>query len=93
MAQSAFAHPEHHLARQVEERSDEDLARLEALDAVVASYGLDAGDLWDALLLLRSSYRSNPGIRGPVSRLLDDIARAVDDAAIEARLVGEEVAS
>ena len=82
-ALAKFRKPDRHVARHVEERSPEDMERLEAADALVASYDLTADQLLDVLMRLRGTYRGPKEIAEPVWRFLDDIARAVDDAWID----------
>ena len=54
------------------------------LDALIATYGMDADELHDLMLELRSLYRG-----GEVTRrqalFLHDVSRSLDDLAIDAR--------
>ena len=79
-----FRHPGRHLARRLERRTPAELANLLTLDALIATYGMDAHELHDLMLLVRSLYRG--GDATPRQALfLHDVSRSLDDLAIDAR--------
>jgi len=83
---STFVNPDAHLARNAESRTPAELAQLEAADSFVASYGMTPGELDAIMVLIRHAYR---GADSPWSErqfhFLDDLARSVDDLAIDGR--------
>ena len=80
---AGWRHPEQHLARRVETRTPAEMLNLLTLDALIATYGMDAHELHDLMLLVRSLYRG-----GEVTRrqalFLHDVSRSLDDLAIDA---------
>jgi hypothetical protein len=79
-----WRHPERHLARRVERRSAAELMNLLTLDALIRTYGMGADELEDLMLLVRGLYRGG-GATERQERFLDDLARSLDDLAIDAR--------
>ena len=55
---AGWRHPEQHLARRVEARTPAEMMNLLTLDALIATYGMDAGELRELMLLVRSLYRA-----------------------------------
>ena len=78
-----WKHPERHIARRVESRTPAELANLMTLDAIIRSYGLDADELQDLMLQVRLLYRGG-GTTERQARFLSDLARSLDDLAIDA---------
>ena len=83
-AARGFRHPERHIARRVEPRTPAQLANLLTLDALIATYGMDADELEDLMLQLRILYRGGDATERQAA-FLDDVARSLDDLAIDAR--------
>lgn len=79
-----WRHPERHLARRIEARTPAELMNLLTLDALIRTYGMDAEELTDLTLLVRGLYRGG-GTTERQERFLDDVARSLDDLAIDAR--------
>ena len=79
-----WRHPERHLARRVERRSSAQMANLLALDALIATYGMEADELFDLMLTVRGLYRGG-GATDRQAAFLDDVARSLDDLAIDAQ--------
>lgn len=79
-----WRHPRRHLARSVEERTPAELANLLTLDALIRTYGLDAAELEDLVLTVRGLYRGGAATERQ-ARFLGDLARSLDDLAIDAR--------
>ena len=79
-----WRHPERHIARSVESRTPAELANLLTLDALIRTYGMDADELEDLMLQVRGLYRGGHATERQV-RFLDDLARSLDDLAIDAR--------
>ncbi len=52
-----WRHPREHLARRVEVRTPAEMMNLLALDALIATYGMDADELRELMLQVRSLYR------------------------------------
>ncbi len=59
------------------------MANLLALDALIATYGMDADELRELMLLVRSLYRGG-GVTHRQARFLHDVSRSLDDLAIDA---------
>jgi hypothetical protein len=79
-----FRHPERHIARRVEPRSAAEMMNLMTLDALIRTYGMDAHELEDLMLQVRGFYRGGHATERQ-ARFLDDLARSLDDLAIDAR--------
>jgi len=79
-----YAHPEQHLARRVEPRTPAEMVNLLTLDALIATYGMDAEELHDLMLLVRSLYRGGGEVTPRQARFLHDVPRSLDDLAIDA---------
>jgi hypothetical protein len=79
-----WRHPERHLARRAEPRNATEMMNLMTLDALIRTYGMEADELTDLLLLVRGIYRGG-GTTERQARFLDDLARSLDDLAIDAR--------
>lgn len=79
-----WRHPERHIARSVEARTPAELANLLTLDALIRTYGMDAAELEDLMLYVRVRYRGG-GVSNRQARFLSDLARSLDDLAIDAR--------
>ncbi len=79
-----FRHPERHIARRVEERTPAQMMNLMTLDALIRTYGMDAAELEDLMLQVRGFYRGG-GATERQAAFLDDLARSLDDLAIDAR--------
>ena len=78
-----FRHPEQHLARRVEIRTPAEMMNLLTLDALIATYGMDADELHELMLGCARS----TGVAGVTRRqalFLGDVARSLDDLAIDA---------
>jgi len=80
-----WRHPGEHLARRVEGRTPAELMNLLTLDALIATYGMDAAELHDLMLLVRSLCRGGGQVTRRQARFLHDVARSLDDLAIDAR--------
>ena len=78
-----WRHPERHVGRSVEARTSAELANLLTLDALVRSYGMSADELEDLMLQVRCLYRGGDATERQ-ERFLDDLARSLDDLAIDA---------
>ena len=78
-----WRHPERHFARRVEQRTPAELANLLTLDALIRTYGLDADELENLMLQVRCLYRGGDAT-GRQARFLSDLARSLDDLAIDA---------
>ena len=76
--------PERHLARRAEYRTPAELMNLLTLDALFRTYGMDADELEELMLWVRVRYRGGHAT-GRQFRFLDDLARSLDDLAIDAR--------
>lgn len=79
-----WRHPREHLARRVEVRTPAEMMNLLALDALIATYGMDADELHELMLLVRSLYRGG-GATTRQALFLHDLSRSLDDLAIDAR--------
>ena len=79
----SWRYPGEHLARRVEARTPAEMANLLALDALIATYGMDADELRELMLLVRSLYRGG-GVTHRQARFLHDVSRSLDDLAIDA---------
>ena len=79
-----WRHPERHIARRVERRSAAEMMNLLTLDALIRTYGMDADELEDLMLRVRCLYRGGDAT-GRQSTFLSDLARSLDDLAIDAR--------
>ncbi len=79
-----WRHPEQHLARRVEVRTQAEMMNLLTLDALIATYGMDADELRELMLLVRSLYRGG-GVTHRQALFLHDVSRSLDDLAIDAR--------
>jgi hypothetical protein len=79
-----WRHPERHIARRAEQRTPAELANLLTLDALIRTYGMDASELEDLMLQVRCLYRGGDATERQ-SRFLSDLARSLDDLAIDAR--------
>jgi hypothetical protein len=79
-----FKHPERHIARRVEERTPAQMMNLMTLDALIRTYGMDGDELFDLMLQVRGFYRGGHATERQVA-FLDDVARSLDDLAIDAR--------
>ena len=79
-----WRHPERHIARSAELRNSAELANLLTFDAVIRTYGMSADELEDLMLQVRCLYRGGDATQRQ-ARFLDDLARSLDDLAIEAR--------
>jgi hypothetical protein len=92
---SRFKYPDRHMARYEEERTPEQMARLELADDFVRAYGLGREDLMSIVLNVRELVRGTPrfSLSPEASGFLDDLARAVDDEALERRLAEEDEAA
>jgi len=80
-----WRHPGEHLARRVEGRTPAELMNLLTLDALIATYGMDADELHDLMLLVRSLYRGGGEVTSRQALFLHDVSRSLDDLAIDAR--------
>ena len=78
-----WRHPEQHLARRVEIRTPAEMMNLLALDALIATCGMDADELRELMLLVRSFYRGG-GVTHRQALFLHDVSRSLDDLAIDA---------
>ena len=78
-----WRHPRRHVARSVESRTPADLANLLTFDALIRTYGMSADELEDLMLEVRCLYRGG-GATGRQARFLSDLARSLDDLAIDA---------
>lgn len=81
---AGWRHPDRHVARGVEARTPAELANLLTLDALIRTYGMDADELEDLMLQVRLLYRGGETIERQ-ARLLGDLARSLDDLAIDGR--------
>jgi hypothetical protein len=79
-----FRHPGDHVARRVEKRTPTEMLNLLTLDALIATYGMDADELRELMLLGRSLYRGGR-VTPRQALFLHDVARSPDDLAIDAR--------
>ena len=79
-----FRHPEQHLARRVEKRTPAEMMNLLTLDALIATYGMDADELHELMLMVRSLYRGGDPVTRRQALFLGDVARSLDDLAIDA---------
>ena len=79
-----WRHPHRHVARRVEQRTPLELSNLLTLDALIRTYGMSADELEDLMLQVRCLYRGG-GTTERQSRLLDDLARSLDDLVIDMR--------
>ena len=79
-----WRHPERHIARRAEARTSAELANLLTLDALIRTYGMDADELEDLMLWVRIRYRGGDATDRQ-ARFLSDLARSLDDLAIDAR--------
>ena len=79
-----WRHPDRHIARSVEARTSAELANLLTLDALIRSYGMSADELEDLMLQVRCLYRGGDASERQ-ARFLSDLARSLDDLAIDAR--------
>ena len=79
-----WRHPRRHVARSVEARTSAELANLLTLDARIRTYGMDADELEDLMLQVRWLYRGGDATERQ-ARILSDLARSLDDLAIDAR--------
>ena len=59
------------------------MMNLLTLDALIATYGMDADELRELMLLVRSLYRGG-GVTPRQDLFLHDLARSLDDLAIDA---------
>ena len=78
-----WRHPEQHLARRVEKRTPAEIMNLLTLDALIATYGMDADELHELMLQVRSLYRGG-GVTPRQALFLHDVSRSLDDLAIDA---------
>jgi hypothetical protein len=78
-----FRHPERHIARRVEPRSAAQMMTLMTFDALIRTYGMSADELCDLMLQLRVFYRGGHATDRQAA-FLDDLARSLDDLAIDA---------
>ncbi len=76
-----WRHPRRHVARSVEARIPAELANLLTLDALIRTY---AHELEDLMLHVRCLYRGGDATERQ-ARFLADLARSLDDLAIDAR--------
>lgn len=83
---AGWRHPEQHLARRVEKRTPAEMMNLLTLDALIATYGMDAAKLHDLMLLVRSLYRGAGQVTPRQALFLHDLSRSLDDLAIDARV-------
>jgi len=81
---AGFQHPEQHLARRVESRTPAELMNLLTLDALIATYGMEADELHDLMLLVRSLCRGGGQVTSRQAPFLHDVSRSLDDLAIDA---------
>ena len=79
-----WRHPERHIARSVESRTRAELANLLTLDALIRTYGMSADELEDLMLRVRCLYRGGDSTERQ-ARFLSDLARSLDDLAIDGR--------
>jgi hypothetical protein len=79
-----WRHPRENLARRVEQRTPAEMMNLLTLDALIATYGMDAAELHDLMLELRSLCRGG-GVTRRQALFLHDVSRSLDDLAIDAR--------
>ncbi len=79
-----WRHPGEHLARRVEQRTPAEMVNLLTLDALIATYGMDADELRELMLQVRSLYRGG-GVTRRQALFLHDVSRSLDDLAIDAR--------
>ena len=82
---SGWRHPGDHLARRAEQRTPAELMNLLTLDALIATYGMDADELHDLMLLVRALYRGGCQVTRRQALFLHDVSRSLDDLAIDAR--------
>ncbi len=68
-----WRHPGQHLARRVEIRTPAEMMNLLTLDALIATYGMDADELHDLMLLVRSLYRGG-GVTRRQALFLHDVS-------------------
>ena len=80
-----WRHPGHHLARRVEVRTPAEIMNLLTLDALIETYGMDADELRDLMLLVRALYRGGGQVTHRQALFLHDVSRSLDDLAIDAR--------
>jgi hypothetical protein len=80
-----WRHPGEHLVRRVEERTPAEMMNLLALDALIATYGINGNELHDLMLLVRSLYRGGGQVARRQALFLHDVSRSLDDLAIDAR--------
>jgi len=80
----SWRRPRRHVARSLEPRNPAELANLLTLDALIRTYGMDADELMDLMLWVRGFYRGGHATERQ-ARFLDDLARSLDDLAIDAR--------
>jgi sulfite reductase beta subunit-like hemoprotein len=78
-----WRHPGRHVARSVEARTPAELANLLTLDALIRTYGMNADELEDLMLRVRVLYRGGAATERQ-ARLLSDLARSLDDLAMDA---------
>ena len=78
-----WRHPGQHPARRVEKRTPAEMMNLLTLDALIETYGMDADELHDLMLLVRSLYRGG-GVTHRQALFLHDLSRSLDDLAIDA---------
>ena len=76
-------HPGQHLARRVENRTPAELMNPLTLDALIATYGMDADELHDLMLLVRSLCRGGGEVTPRQALLLHDVSRSLDDLPID----------
>ena len=67
-------HPEQHLARRVEVRTPAEMMNLLTLDALIATYGMDADELHELMLLVRSLYRGGGEVTPRQALFLHDVS-------------------
>ena len=79
-----WRHPGHHLARRVEVRTPAEIMNLLTLDALIETYGMDADELRDLMLLVRALYRGGCQGTRRQALFLHDVSRSLDDLAIDA---------
>ena len=79
-----WRHPGQHFARRVETRTPAEMVNLLTLDALIATYGMDAHELHDLMLLVRSLYRGGGQVTHRQALVLHDVSRSLDDLAIDA---------
>jgi hypothetical protein len=79
-----WRHPGQHLARRVEVRTAAEMMNLMTLDALIATYGMDADEMHELMLLVRSLYRGGGQVTRRQALFLHDLSRSLDDLAIDA---------